>query len=110
VLQVNVVKNSGIAWTDVGIGVQRRALAHNKDGMVVEVQFETGGIGPMHSHPHVQCTYVQSGTFVFSAGGQDDEVTAGDTLAFAKNETHGCVCKAAGTLIDVFSPMREDFL
>jgi len=107
---VNVVKNREIQWTDLGGGVQRKVLAHNADGMVVQVQFETGGIGAPHSHPHVQCTYVLSGTFVFTAGGKDYEVSAGDTLAFARNETHGCVCKAAGTVLDIFSPMREDFL
>ena len=107
---MNTVKSNEVKWTDVGIGVKRRALAYTKDGMVVEVQFETDGIGPMHNHPHVQCTYILSGMFVFTVGGQDYEVKAGDTLAFEKNETHGCVCKAAGTLIDFFSPMREDFL
>jgi len=107
---MNVVKNADIAWTDLGGGVRRKVLAHTKDGMVVEVNFETGGVGAAHSHPHVQCTYVQSGEFVFSGGGRDYPVKAGDTLAFERNETHGCVCKAAGTVIDIFSPMREDFL
>jgi len=107
---VNVVKSGSIAWTDLGGGVMRRVLAYTKDGMVVEVRFEKGGAGPRHSHPHVQCTYVQSGTFVFTVGGMECEVSAGDTLAFERNEAHGCVCKAAGTLIDIFSPMREDFL
>ena len=41
---------------------------------------------------------------------QDIAVAAGDSLAFARNETHGCVCTSEGTLIDVFSPQREDFL
>ncbi|MFH1512746.1 MAG: cupin domain-containing protein [Bacillota bacterium] len=107
---MNVVKSGGTAWTDLGGGVRRRALAYTKDGMAVEVRFEKGGAGPQHSHPHAQCTYVQSGKFVFTAGGRDYEVSAGDTLAFERNETHGCVCKAAGTLIDVFSPMRDDFI
>lgn len=107
---MNVVKNGEAQWTDLGGGVKRRVLAHNNDGMAVEVQFETGAIGAAHSHPHVQCSYVLSGAFVFTAGGIDYEVAAGDTLAFERGETHGCVCKAAGTLIDIFSPMREDFL
>jgi len=107
---MHTVKNSDIAWKELGGGVRRKVLAHTADGMVVEVHFDTGGVGAPHSHPHVQCTYVKSGTFIFTVGGKDYEVGAGDTLAFEKNETHGCVCKAAGTVLDIFSPMREDFL
>jgi quercetin dioxygenase-like cupin family protein len=110
VARVNAVKNADVQWTDLGGGVRRKVLAYTKDGMAVEVQFETGGKGAMHSHPHAQCTYVLSGAFVFTVGGIDYAVGAGDTLAFERNETHGCVCKSAGALIDVFSPMRDDFL
>lgn len=107
---MNAVKHGAPQWTDLGGGVQRRVLAHTKDVMAVEVRFAEGGVGAPHSHPHAQSTYVLSGRFVFTAGGVETEVAAGDTLAFEANETHGCVCKAAGTLIDTFSPMREDFL
>ena len=107
---MNAVKNADIQWETLGGGVKRRVLAHNPDVMAVEVAFEKGGAGAKHSHPHVQCTYVKSGSFVFTAGGVEYPVGAGDTLAFERNETHGCKCIAAGTLVDVFSPMREDFL
>lgn len=107
---MNTVKSGDMQWTDLGGGVKRRVLAYTKDGMVVEVAFEEGGAGAQHSHPHVQCTYIKSGAFIFTVGGIDYPVAAGDSLAFERNETHGCVCTAAGTLIDVFSPMRDDFL
>jgi quercetin dioxygenase-like cupin family protein len=107
---MNVVKSNEVSWTDLGGGVQRRVLAHTEDMMEVEVKFETGGAGAAHSHPHAQCTYIISGMFVFTTDDRSVEVHAGDTIAFDRNETHGCVCTAAGTLIDVFSPMREDFL
>ena len=107
---MNVVKNADVQWTDLGGGVRRKVLAHTADAMAVEVNFVTGGVGAAHSHPHAQCTYVQSGAFVFTVNGTDYPVEAGDTLAFERNETHGCVCKAAGTVIDIFSPVREDFL
>lgn len=107
---MNVVKSASLPWTDLGGGVRRRVLAHTDEGMVVEVSFEKGGVGAPHSHPHIQCTYVQSGVFVFTGGSENYTVSAGDSLVFERNETHGCVCTAEGTLIDVFSPQREDFL
>lgn len=107
---MNVVKNSDVQLTDLGGGLKRKVLAYTKDGMVVEVHFEEGGIGAAHSHPHAQCTYVLSGKFTFTVGGSDYEVSAGDSLAFERNEVHGVVCTAAGSLVDFFSPMRDDFL
>ncbi len=106
----NVVYHRDIAQTDLGGGVSRRVLAHNENMMVVEVRFEVGGIGAVHRHPHVQCTYVVSGRFRFTIDGEEAEVSAGDSIAFPGNVPHGTACLEAGTLIDVFAPMRADFL
>ncbi len=107
---MKVVNSSKTPWTDLGGGVKRRVLAHTSEGMVVAVSFEKGSVGAPHSHPHVQCTYVESGTFVFTGDSENHTVSTGDTLAFERNEVHGCVCTVEGTLIDVFSPQRDDFL
>ncbi|MCR5536251.1 MAG: cupin domain-containing protein [Succinivibrio sp.] len=94
----------------MGNGVTRRILVHEGQMMAVENTFEQGGIGAMHSHPHEQVTYVQSGRFRFTIGDEVHEVKAGDTLHKNPNVMHGCVCLEAGVLIDVFTPQREDFL
>ena len=107
----SIVKHAQEAvMEDLGGGVSRKVLAYLPTQMVVEVTFETGSIGAQHTHPHTQCTYVREGEFLFSVCGRDYPVSEGDTLAFAPGEAHGCVCRRAGVLIDVFAPMREDFL
>jgi len=78
--------------------------------MTVEVVFETGAIGAMHSHPHEQCTIVLEGAFEFTVGDQKKVVKKGDSLYKEPNIIHGCVCLEAGKLLDVFTPKREDFL
>jgi quercetin dioxygenase-like cupin family protein len=35
---------------------------------------------------------------------------SGDAFYIPPNVIHGAVCLEAGVLIDVFSPMREDFI
>lgn len=95
---------------DLGGGVTRRILAHNGKMMAVEVNFLEGAVGPMHNHPHEQLTYVLSGEFEFTIGDETRRVTAGDTLYKEPHIMHGCVCIKAGTLLDTFTPMREDFL
>lgn len=95
---------------DLGNGVTRRILAHDGNMMAVEVNFEKGAIGPLHNHPHEQLTYVLSGEFEFTIGEEKHVVRAGDTLYKRPNIMHGCVCLQPGTLLDTFTPVREDFL
>ncbi|HGL6329725.1 TPA: cupin domain-containing protein [Citrobacter amalonaticus] len=95
---------------DLGNGVTRRILAHNGKLMAVEVNFEQGAIGPLHHHPHEQLTYVLCGEFEFTIGDEKQVVRAGDTLYKQPNIVHGCVCLKPGTLLDTFTPVREDFL
>lgn len=95
---------------DLGNGITRRVLAHGGSLMAVEVNFSQGAIGTLHSHSHEQLTYVLSGRFTFTIGDVTQEVGAGDTLYKKPNVVHGCVCLEAGTLLDTFTPQREDFL
>ncbi len=105
-----VVYNRDVPLTDLGGGVSRKVLAHNDQLMIVEVRFEKGGTGAMHTHPHLQSTYVQSGRFLFTIDGTEHEVAQGDTIAFPSNIPHGTLCLEAGVLVDIFNPMRKDFL
>lgn len=91
-------------------GVTRQVLATSPALMVVAFRFENGAEGKLHDHPHVQSTYVETGRFKFHMTGKDYDLGPGDSLIIPSNETHGCVCIEQGTLIDTFTPCREDFL
>ncbi len=104
------VFNQDIPMEDLGEGVSRKVLAHSDNMMSVEVHFEDGAIGAMHSHPHEQLTYVLSGEFEFTIGDEKKIVKAGDTMYKQPDIEHGCVCLKAGVLIDTFTPMRKDFV
>ena len=95
---------------DAGNGVTRRVLSYTEDMMVVQVAFETGGIGAAHTHPHVQATYVASGRFIYTVGGTEYTLGPGDSVVVAPNELHGTKCLEAGVLVDIFTPMRKDFV
>jgi len=53
---------------------------------------------------------VRSGRFRFNVDGEAVEVGPGDTLAFPPDIPHGTLCLEAGVLLDIFAPMREDFV
>lgn len=95
---------------DLGNGVVRRVLAYSKDLMCVENTFAEGAIGALHHHPHTQITYVVSGKFEFEIDGVKKVVQAGDTMLKTNSVEHGCKCLEAGILLDIFNPMREDFV
>ena len=91
-------------------GVIRKVLAYCDALMCVENHFDTGAVGALHSHPHTQITYVAEGRFRFTIGDEVREVSRGDTLCKQNGVKHGCVCLEKGTLVDFFTPMREDFI
>ncbi|MGF1702886.1 cupin domain-containing protein [Photobacterium makurazakiensis] len=104
------VFNNEISIEDLGEGVSRKILAHSDNMMSVEVHFEDGAIGALHTHPHEQLTYVLSGEFEFTIGNDTRIVKAGDTMYKEPEILHGCRCLKAGILIDTFTPMRKDFV
>ena len=104
------VSSNECVYEDQGGGVKRKILAYGDNMMQVEVHFEKGAVGAMHSHPHTQLTYVLEGKFEFTIGNEKKVVSAGDTLYKIPGIAHGCVCIEKGILLDTFTPHREDFL
>lgn len=106
----NWVFYDDVASEKTGEGVKRKILAYTDELMVVENTFETGAVGSLHSHPHTQITYVLDGEFEFEINGTKKIVKKGDTMLKKDGIVHGCICLKAGKLLDVFTPMRKDFV
>ena len=104
------VKHEDTKLQDLGGGTSRRLLAWNDSLMTAEVSFETGAEGKLHTHPHTQCSYVLSGRFTYTVGDESVELTAGDSVVVPGNAVHGTICREAGTLLDIFTPARQDFV
>jgi quercetin dioxygenase-like cupin family protein len=104
------IEDDQVAWEEIDPGVRRKIMAYNDDLMMVKVQFDKGGVGSPHHHSHSQISHVESGQFEIEINGSKKILTAGDAFYVPPNVMHGAVCLEAGTLIDVFSPMREDFI
>lgn len=85
-------------------------MAYDESLMVVKVEFQAGGVGTVHQHYHTQITHVESGAFEVEIAGEKRVLKGGDAFFIPPNVLHGAVCLEAGILIDVFSPMREDFI
>jgi len=99
-----------LVWETIDNGIQRQVFGYNKTLMMVKVKFEIGAVGAMHAHPHVQSSYVASGSFELTIGNEKKVLNEGDGYFVPPYVMHGCVCLKAGMLVDAFSPLREDFL
>jgi len=107
------VKASEMPVVEVKPGLSRQILGYDDDIMQVKVMFGEEMVGqrpPLHSHPHVQSSYVISGRFEAHIGDQVTYLGAGDAYYVASNVPHELYCLEPGVIIDGFSPIREDFL
>ncbi len=104
------ILGSQAPFEEIGPGLKRQILGYNNEIMAVRAVFEEGAVGELHKHPHSQVAYVVSGKFEVTVGDETKTLTAGDSFYVAPETMHGAVCKEAGCLIDMFSPLRDDFL
>jgi quercetin dioxygenase-like cupin family protein len=96
-------------WQTVDNGVRRRIVLDGEALMLVEVHFQPGAVGTLHSHPHEQATRILSGRVSFTLNGYEIELYTGDYLHIPANAQHGLVALEESFLLDVFSPPRADF-
>lgn len=99
-------------WTELGDGIRRKIVGHTPQLMSVLVQFDKGAIGTPHAHDvHDQIAYVLAGSFEADVAGVKRVLRVGDAFVAEHLQRHGVVSLEAGsTLLDQFSPRREDYL
>lgn len=93
----------------------KRSVVHLNDLMMVVLHFFDGPWAepdPFHHHPHEQISYVASGEIIFSLEGEPDQkLKAGDVFAAPSDKPHRIqLLSKEATLIDNFTPLREEFI
>jgi quercetin dioxygenase-like cupin family protein len=104
------IHSNEMEWEQLGNGVKRKILGYDEQVMMVVVHFEKGAVGNLHHHVHRQVSYVASGKFETTINGQQKVLQQGDCFFVAPDLVHGVMALEQGSLVDVFSPAREDFL
>lgn len=104
------VHASGTQVETLEPGIKRQILTYGPDLMLCRLWFDSGVAGTVHQHPHSQISYIESGRFRAMMGGKEQELVAGDSVAITPDTDHGITCIEAGSLLDIFNPVREDFL
>jgi quercetin dioxygenase-like cupin family protein len=101
-----------VPWTDLGDGIRRKIVGHTEGLMSVLVQFDKGAVGTAHAHDdHDQIAHVLRGSFECTVGGVTCLLKAGDAFVAPRGTQHGVVAlEQDSTILDAFTPRRDDYL
>jgi quercetin dioxygenase-like cupin family protein len=101
---------ASIPATRVADGIERQ-MVFGERVMICRLRLDAHVVTPVHSHPHEQITMVERGRVRFTVEGAERVVSTGEVLHFPSNVSHGAtMLDEEVVLIDIFSPIREDFL
>ncbi|MDE5619856.1 MAG: cupin domain-containing protein [Ruminococcus sp.] len=91
-------------------GVSLDSMAVGDKSIVCKMNYVEGNCATLHQHPNEQSGYVISGRYRMTVDGQEYELKAGDSYAIPENVPHSFEVIEGGEVIDVFTPIREDYL
>jgi quercetin dioxygenase-like cupin family protein len=90
-------------------GAVRGHYAHLDRLTLGEIVLQANTTIPLHSHPHEQVTYVIAGLFQFTVGTETQVLEPGMAALIPGGVPHGGTTLTDCRVIDVFSPVREDY-
>ena len=87
-----------------------RKVIHTPNLTIARMRLQKHAVVPEHSHLNEQICTVESGALRFHIAGRDVTVRAGESLAIAANEPHSAEALEDTSVVDVFSPARQDWI
>ncbi len=91
-------------------GVDLTTLVHGEKTLMGQFKIAKGSIIPNHSHPHEQTGFMVFGKLRFIVDGEVTDVETGDCWCLHGNIEHSAEALEDSVIIEVFSPVREDYL
>ncbi len=103
-------KCNDCGYIPVAEGITRKTLVHGRHTLMTEFMLKKGAVLPAHRHPQEQTGYLVSGHMILTLGEDVHEVRAGDSWMIPGNVEHRAKMIADSVAIEVFSPVRDDYL
>jgi quercetin dioxygenase-like cupin family protein len=104
------LSGSDDGYVDALPGIRRRTLSYGHATLMSEFRLRAGSPLPMHDHPQEQTGYLVSGRLRLTIGGETHDVAPGDSWSIPGGVRHGAEALEDAVAIEVFSPVREDYL
>jgi quercetin dioxygenase-like cupin family protein len=86
-----------------------RQLIHTETMTLARVVLSKGALVPVHEHESEQIATVLEGRLRFVVSGEERVVTAGESVPLPANVPHEVEALEDSVVLDVFSPVREDW-
>ena len=103
-------KHSGSGYTRAIPGIERKTLVFGERTLMTEFLLKKGNRLPQHSHPYEQTGYLVKGRIRLSIELEENDVRPGDSWCIPSGVEHGAEILEDSVAIEVFSPVREDYL
>ena len=97
-------------WIEIAPGIKRRTIATGASMYQMRAELAAGSRLRAHRHPQEQIAHVIRGRMKLIVAGMPHELAAGDAFYLGSNVPHGVETIDDTTVIDTFSPPREDYL
>lgn len=91
-------------------GIHRKTVAFGERTLMSEFKLEKGRTLPLHEHPYEQTGYLIKGKMNLFIGDEQYDVEPGDSWCIPENVQHSALIIEDSIVIEVFSPLREDYL
>ncbi|HSA99074.1 MAG TPA: cupin domain-containing protein, partial [Anaerolineales bacterium] len=91
-------------------GISIKTLLHGEHMLFSEFHMGKGSKLPMHSHPQEQTGRLLKGKVILTIADEKAELNPGDCWDVPSNVIHGVEVIEESIAIEVFSPVREDYL
>jgi len=91
-------------------GVRMKTLVYGDNTLFTEFLLQSGHTLPRHAHEQEQTGYLVSGSIRLSIGDETFDVEPGDSWCIPGGVEHGAEILADSAAIEVFSPVRKDYL
>jgi quercetin dioxygenase-like cupin family protein len=87
----------------------RGRFVHSEHTTHVYWDISADAVLPEHSHPHEQIVNMLEGTYELVVDGTPHVLNGGDVLVIPGNARHSGRSHTACRILDVFSPVREEY-
>lgn len=91
-------------------GIERKTLVYGNNTLMTEFRLKKGKTLPLHAHPHEQTGYLVKGHIILIVNGQKYDMQPGGSWSIPGNAEHGAEILEDSVAIEVFSPVREDYI
>ncbi|KQC06188.1 MAG: cupin [Smithella sp. SDB] len=91
-------------------GIRLKTLVFGEKTLFTEFRMDAGSVLPRHAHIHEQTGYLTKGKIRLTIGEETFEVEKGDSWCIQGNMEHSAEILKDSIAIEVFSPVREDYL